>query len=196
MRISLLLFVLSILVTNHFVNGKLSSNVCSSGLTLLLVPASDTYTDQARPNTMFGHESTLSLFTSNLQGQGKISFLKFYIPTGLNPTYAVLSMYGALEDDNLQSASVSVSLAGSNLWNEDSMSYSTQIPTCQDCESTSTNINNTVGWYQWNVLSYLTQEISLGKSVVSFFISIDSGHAWFDSSDAPSYQPAITLYFD
>jgi len=182
--------------TSAPVSAPSSPTTCSAtSLQFPLFPIYDAHVDALRPRMTFGRDVTLQLRGSLQSTQGRVAYVKFYLPKTRVPSRAAFSMWGSLEDE---AGNMNVTIQGvdTNQWTEDSLTWSSRPSACTTCASATQMINTTATWTTWDVLPIIAEAMNQGKDVVSFRIALSAfGHAAFNSADAPTNRPILNLAY-
>jgi hypothetical protein len=135
-----------------------------AGCTGTFAPLADTFTqDGTGASKNFGSDSHLRVRSG---GNTQWSYLKFDVASVSDGiTSAKIRLHGQQSDDKI-TASVSIFSVQNTTWGELTLTWNNQPASGATALSTTT-VGSTESWYEWDVTSYVNDELASGRSVFS-----------------------------
>jgi RHS repeat-associated protein len=135
-----------------------------AGCTGTFAPLADTFTqDGTGASKNFGSDSHLRVRSS---GTTQWSYLKFDVASVSDGiTSAKIRLHGRQSDDKI-TASVSIFSVQNTTWGELTLTWNNQPASSATALST-TVVGSSEAWYEWDVTSYVNDELASGRSVFS-----------------------------
>ena len=184
-------------------NGTTNSSVVNINVVSQtgLSPTADAYVrDGASATTNFGTATELQTQVSSV-GSNRETYLKFDITTVTGIVNAKLRLYGRLSDASGTNVPVAVypvltaapdwveSGSGSITWNNK--------PGTGSALTSTTVVNNTARWYEWNIGDYVQSEKAAGRNIIKLAVkntAASTPYATFNSKEADNNRPQLVLW--
>ncbi len=144
-------------------------------------------------NTNYGNETDLLLKGSPTIGFTRFVYLKFSLPAISKVGSAKLRLYG-LNKDNAADISVSVFGVDDDTWTESGITFN-NAPKVATGLLAGTSINNTAGYYDFDITSFVLTNLNTDKdvSVVLKDISDKDKSISFDSRETTDHPPHLVI---
>jgi hypothetical protein len=178
----------------------------SPPITSVLTPAADTWVQGAEAfrETNFGASAEMQVKrTLNPgNGRGRRGFLRFDT-AAINGTIltAKLRIYARLSDASLPPTTMIVQKVADTSWNEMTMTWNNQPPTASPTALAQITVTGATGqYYEFDLTTFIQQELAAGQSAVSFRLinqsSTGNSGAFYtvvNSKEASANQPQLVI---
>jgi endoglucanase len=122
------------------------------------------------------------------------TYLTFNVGQPCTVSSVKLELFGGLsgKPDNVQVSAYAVS---NTTWTETGLTWNNKPP-AGSLLRTTTVVNSTTGWYEWDITSYVQSEIAAGRGVISIVLrnpTTTSNQVIFNSREATTNKPKLVV---
>jgi hypothetical protein len=151
--------------------------------------------DGTHANTNNGSATTLDVKAST-SGFTRYSYLTFDLTQLGNISSAKLRLFGGL--NSADSLNISIFDVSDTTWGESTLTFNNRPANGTTALATTTINSTTAQWWEWDLTSYLQQQLALGRTSVSLLLKSDfsttaAAVATFNSDEAITDRPALVV---
>ncbi|MEO8085647.1 MAG: PQQ-dependent sugar dehydrogenase [Bacteroidota bacterium] len=200
---------------------KASSNVLSvsyagPGIAKQLIPAASLYRQpvsfknnpvadswvRSGTGTNFNYGTTTTM-TCKRQNAGTNQDRQIYIRFDIsnfsaNISSAKLRLYGKMSNANVSNVPVDVRDVTNTTWGESTITYSNMPAPSAAVIATTTILNTTAQYYEWDLTSYIVARKAAGATLITLNLqttNVISNYPYFNSKEATSKIPELAVVF-
>ncbi|HEX3359056.1 MAG TPA: DNRLRE domain-containing protein [Tepidisphaeraceae bacterium] len=164
-------------------------------VTHTLNPVADAYVrDGTSADMNFGTSNQLQ--AKSVAGVTRLSYIKFDLSSISTITSATLRLYGELNNTNQTNIKTSVYSGNGTAWVESVITYNHRPTLGPSPLATTTIVNTTPAWYEWNVTAYLKAQKAAGATLVTLVVKVDAASdpfVAFASKEASANKPQLVV---
>jgi hypothetical protein len=168
----------------------------SSGSIMLNTTADSYVRDGSYAGSNYGTLPEMITKQNSSSGYSRETYLKFDVsPVSGTISSAKIRLYGNLSDATTNNATAVYGVSTTS-WTESGLSWNNKPASGSTALATTSIVNNTPAWYEWDVTAYVNAEKAAGRNIISFALkntTASNPTTSFASKEALANPPQLRL---
>jgi len=164
--------------------------------TLQIAASADAYVrGGSNANNNYGNQNQLISQLGSTAGNTFETYVMFDVGQHCTVSSVKLRLFGRLSNNNPLNVPVSAYSVANTTWTETGITWNNKPPEGSLLAST-TIVNNTQAWYEWDITSYVQSELAAGRHIIAIALkntTVTSNQAVFSSRQASSNKPVVVV---